>query len=239
MTGIGRTFSRSGGSAPVGIRIVVYSPVKLFAEGVAKCLGDLVSEFAVAWSSLDLLSDLLFRERTDVLLFDVTDASGLLAARRIIAAHPDVRVLALALPEVVDRVIACARIGFRSYVPRDASLEELCDVVVRALREEVVCDPVVTGGLLRELRRRAEQPIAEEADAPLTPRECEVFSYLRQGLSNKEIARRLGLSAATVKNHVHNILGKTRLRNRAETRNTLRAEAWPALIAAGVAGKLA
>ncbi|WP_010183120.1 LuxR C-terminal-related transcriptional regulator [Sphingomonas sp. PAMC 26605] len=225
----------------MGIRIIVYSPVKLFAEGVAKCLGDSITEFAVAWSSLDRLSELLVRERTDVLLFDVTDASGLQAARRIIVAHPTVRVLALALPEVVDRVIACAKIGFRSYVPRDASLDELCDVVVRALRGEVVCDPVVTSGLLRELRQRdeaAEPPIDGDAAVPLTPRECEVFGYLRQGLSNKEIARKLGLSAATVKNHVHNILGKTRLRNRVETRTMPRLEPWPALLATGVASKL-
>ena len=49
----------------------------------------------------------------------------------------------------------------------------------------------------------------------LSPRELEVASLVAQGLSNKEIANRLCLSVATVKDHVHNILDKTGLTNRA------------------------
>jgi two-component system nitrate/nitrite response regulator NarL len=201
----------------VTIRAVVYSPIKLFAEGVAKCLADAIEIETLPWSSLETLQGLLARVSPEILLFDVTQDACVRTARPIIAAHPDTRAIALALPEVLDKVIASAEIGFRSYVPREASVSALCDVVDRALREEVVCDPAVACGLLRELQRRATWPADAEV-AVLTPREQEVFGHMSRGLSNKEIARKLGVSAATVKNHVHNILGKTRLRNRVETR---------------------
>jgi DNA-binding NarL/FixJ family response regulator len=93
----------------------------------------------------------------------------------------------------------------------------MLEVVRRALREEVVCDPKISRELLRELsRRRAmaalEQPVGEE----LTRRERDVLRLLGRRLSNKEIARQLCLSPATVKNHVHSILAKLNVAGRQE-----------------------
>jgi DNA-binding NarL/FixJ family response regulator len=55
-----------------------------------------------------------------------------------------------------------------------------------------------------------------DAASTLTLRECEVAGLLMQGLSNKEIAARLYIEVATVKNHVHHILGKLHVRRRGE-----------------------
>jgi DNA-binding NarL/FixJ family response regulator len=202
----------------VKICAIVYSPIRLFADGVAQCLADRPDVEAAACSSLDQLAALLGRGEADILLFDVTDESALAAARSAIGAYPQVGAIALALPEVLERVIACADLGFVSYVPRTASMVELCDIIARAVRREVLCDPAVAGGLLRELRRRAAAACDGQRDSALTRREHQVLAHLSDGLTNKEIARLLGLSAATVKNHVHNILTKTRIRRRGDVR---------------------
>jgi DNA-binding NarL/FixJ family response regulator len=84
-----------------------------------------------------------------------------------------------------------------------------------------VCSPRFSGTLLRQLARRA----ALDTPAPtrsLTAREIEVLRLIAANLSNKEIARRLSISMATVKNHVHNLLDKLNVRHRAEAVASLR-----------------
>jgi two-component system, NarL family, nitrate/nitrite response regulator NarL len=58
--------------------------------------------------------------------------------------------------------------------------------------------------------------------SPLTARESEIVRLIDEGLSNKEIAIRLGIEVATVKNHVHNLLEKLRVHRRAEAAAQLR-----------------
>jgi DNA-binding NarL/FixJ family response regulator len=69
---------------------------------------------------------------------------------------------------------------------------------------------------VRRLHTLASQRTSGPVSAGLTNREREILVLVDQGSSNKEIARRLGIEVATVKNHVHNILEKLRVRRRAE-----------------------
>ena len=64
--------------------------------------------------------------------------------------------------------------------------------------------------------RRAPQRGAPLVASPLTPRETEVLYHVAAGLQNKEVARNLGLSLATVRNHVHNILVKLGVHSKLE-----------------------
>ena len=65
---------------------------------------------------------------------------------------------------------------------------------------------------IRRTPRRGAPPVAP----PLTPRETEVLHHVAAGLQNKEVARNLGLSLATVRNHVHNILVKLGVHSKLE-----------------------
>ena len=59
-------------------------------------------------------------------------------------------------------------------------------------------------------------PEQDFGDLVLTRREREIIPFIAQGLTNKEIARSLGLGPSTIKNHVHNILEKLQLRRRGQ-----------------------
>jgi DNA-binding NarL/FixJ family response regulator len=81
------------------------------------------------------------------------------------------------------------------------------------MRGEVRCSPRISGWLLRELRHR---PNISELGERLTSREIQILRLISQGLSNKEIARELGISVATVKNHVHSVLEKLGVQSRSQ-----------------------
>lgn len=208
------------------MRILVFSHVRLFGEALADCISlrssttDVVSCYVA-----DALADEVNAVEPDVLLFDLTSEVALAEARAVNIACPDTPIVALALPEIPEEVIACADAGFVGYVPRHASIQELLDTVRFALKGECRCPPQIAGSLLREIRRRRSHAASEMA-TPLTSRECEVLQLLAKGLANKEIARELKLSVATVKNHLHSIFGKLNIKCRAEALVKVRNEPW-------------
>ena len=213
------------------MRILVFSSIRLFGEGVAACLdGEEGVEATTCCHRTGDVLECVTDFAPDVILIDVAQQDGLREGRALAAACPDIPIVALALADASSDVIACADAEFVSYVPRDASIAQLRNIIHMAMRGEVPCDPKVSAALLRELRVRQRQAIEEQANDPLTRRECEVLRLLGRGLSNKAIARQLILSEATVKNHVHEILTKLHVRRRAEATARFRDQPWIAQV---------
>lgn len=209
------------------MRILIVSSIRLFGEGVAACLeADAACVTATSCHRSAEVIEMIAAEPPDVVLVDAGQQHGLQQGRALAAARPDIPVIALALDEAASDVIACADAGFASYVPRDAPISRLREIIDMAIRGEVTCTPKISGGLLRELRLRRRQTEEAAPNEPLTRRECDVLRQLTRGLSNKEIARHLSLSEATVKNHVHEVLGKLRVRRRAEAMACVRERPW-------------
>jgi len=99
--------------------------------------------------------------------------------------------------------------GARGVLPRDVEPARLAAALRAAALGLVVVDDVLAGFLARA------RPRADLAE-PLTPRELEVLGLLAEGLSNKLIAARLGISEHTAKFHVNSILGKLGAQSRSE-----------------------
>jgi len=91
------------------------------------------------------------------------------------------------------------------------------------VRGEAVCSPRVAGALLRRIAALATDGRSDRVPAHLTKREREIMGLIDEGLSNKEIAKRLRIEVATVKNHVHNILEKLQVHRRGEAAARVRA----------------
>jgi DNA-binding NarL/FixJ family response regulator len=122
--------------------------------------------------------------------------SGLVATRRILERAPKTAVLMLSMHSEATLVRQAMDAGARGYVLKDALDLDLAAAVKRAASGETVLDPKLT------------QPTAlkGERDHGLSARELEVLRHICDGLSNRDIATRLGLSVNTVAVHRANIM---------------------------------
>jgi two-component system, NarL family, nitrate/nitrite response regulator NarL len=218
---------RPEGSAPVSdpqperLRVFIVSDVRLYREGLADLLGR-ISRIAVvgATGSADDGIAQVRDLQPDVVLLD-TGTGGVAAARYLLGPAPNMRVVALAAPESEEDVIALAEAGVLGYVTREQSLEDLVVTIESVARDEMVCSPWMATVLVKRV-----QALAADRPPPphgLTAREAEILELVAQGLSNKEIAARLYIELTTVKNHVHNILGKLGVSRREEAVARVRA----------------
>ena len=213
------------------VNLIVLTPVRLLGDGLAACFGSRpdISVVAVV-NELAALREALETTDAELVLVDVSTGIELFDMRAIAAEWPDVALVALGLHEQRDEVIRCGRAGFAGYIPRNASIDTLCNTLFEVVAGRLACPPEIAGGLLRALFRRDRQSDLTAADLALTRRESEVLQLLGRGLSNKEIGSELFLSVATVKHHVHHVLEKLKLSRRAQAMHRVRDDPW---IAAG------
>jgi DNA-binding NarL/FixJ family response regulator len=209
------------------MNIIVLTPVRLLGDGLVACFRHRpeISVIAVV-DGLTALRGALSDKRCDLVLIDVTQGIDLYDVRCIAVERPDVALVALGLTEQRQEVIRCGRAGFSGYVARDASVEALIKALSDVIEGRVACPAEISGGLLRALFRAEGPAHASLATQPLTRRESDVLQLIGQGLSNKEIARRLCVSVATVKHHVHNVLDKLQLPRRAQAMRFVRDSPW-------------
>lgn len=154
----------------------------------------------------------------DVVLMDLRmpGMDGITATRRILAARPATRVVALTTFDDDDHLYPVLAAGACGFLVKDTPPAELLDAVRRAANGEApfsrdILDRLVTQALHARPSSGTPTDIAVPA---ITPREREVLGLLGVGLSNKEIADRLHLGVTTVKTHVANLMAKTGRDNR-------------------------
>src|SRR3989304_393057 len=159
------------------------------------------------------------RLRPDIILMDIRmpECDGIEATRLIKAELPDTKIIMLTVSEEEEDLFEAISGGAHGYLLKNMRPDELFEMLEGALSGEAVIAPAMAQRILRafvvQAHRRTELG-AEGAD--LSPREIEVLELAGQGATNKEIADKLFISVGTVKNHVHNILEKLHLRNRAQ-----------------------
>ncbi|EHR62282.1 response regulator [Saccharomonospora cyanea] len=149
------------------------------------------------------------RLRPDVVLMDLRmpGTGGVEAINRLTALGNPARVLVLTTYDTDSDVLPAIEAGATGYLLKDAPREELFRAVRATARGESVLSPAVASRVLGRVRGPVQ-------DA-LSPRELEVLSLVAQGNTNKETARALFLSEATVKTHLLHIYAKLGVRDRA------------------------
>jgi DNA-binding NarL/FixJ family response regulator len=151
----------------------------------------------------------------DVALVDLQmpelDGAGVTAA--LAEQAPSVRVLILTTYADDDAVLPALRAGAAGYLTKDTTSEALIAAVGEVAAGRTVLDTAVQARLV-ELLRTPGPPAGEQSRAAeksregLTPREIDVVRLVADGLSNKQVARRLFVSEATVKTHLNHVLAK-------------------------------
>ncbi len=161
--------------------------------------------------------------RPQVVLMDLNmpRCDGVEATRRIRAEHPQTQVVVLTTYSDDESIVAALQAGAVGYLTKDSTRAEIGRAVHAAAAGQAVIDAAVQQRLLaaaaRALRPEPPPDTGElDAAGALTPRESEVLALIADGQSNREIARTLFVSEATVKTHVNRIFTKTGSRNRAE-----------------------
>ena len=187
--------------AAAHIRLVIASPVRLVREGLGASLHDRGGVSVVDAVSLDAQGIArIAAAEPDVILVDLGQTDAVTAARLMRGACPDTKLVAFALDEIDTGVFACAAAGFSSYVPRESSAEELLRALVDAMDGRMRCAPHIAAAMFRRLADFLREARPQASLPPLTVRESEILALAEEGRSNKEIARVLTISCATVKN---------------------------------------
>jgi DNA-binding NarL/FixJ family response regulator len=152
-------------------------------------------------------------ERPDLILMDVRmpGLGGLEATRRLVAEHPEVKVIMLTAADDRDQVAAAVTAGARGYLLKDVSHEELCAAVAHALDGMDLVEPSLRRALASQGPQRSVVPQMQ-----LTQRELQVLTGMSQGKSNGAIGRELYLSEDTVKTHARRLFRKLGVNDRAQ-----------------------
>ncbi|MCC3773979.1 response regulator transcription factor [Streptomyces sp. UNOB3_S3] len=159
--------------------------------------------------------------RPDVVLMDIQmpRLDGV-AATRLVTAEGLADVLVLTTFDLDGYVFGALRAGASGFLLKDSEAAELVAAVRTVARGEGLISPAVTRRLIAEFARpapvRPEPGDGAAALETLTRREREVLVCLGEGLSNAEVAGRLGMAEATVKTHVSRLLAKLELRSRVQ-----------------------
>lgn len=160
-------------------------------------------------------SDCFARDGADIVLLDLRCRDSHRVLQTLAALRPAARLIVFAVGDDDTEVLACAEAGASAYVPCSATADELVQAIERVARGEQYLPPAVAAALFRRLAVHDEDAVSGGATG-LTTRERQILAHVVQGLSNKEIAARLNIEVATVKNHVHSVLIKLHVRSRSE-----------------------
>lgn len=205
-------------AASAAIRVVVADDERMVRTALRVILDaepdlEVVGEAATGAEAVSVVR----AARPDVVLMDVRmpEIDGIRATEQILAgmAEPP-RIVVVTTFENDSYVYDALRVGAAGFLLKRAAAEELVSAVRLVARSDSLLYPAAVRGLAAEHARRA--PAAAPWVARLTEREAEVLRHVATGLTNAEIAERIGVGPATVKSHVAALLAKLGARDRTQ-----------------------
>jgi DNA-binding NarL/FixJ family response regulator len=201
-------------------RVVIASNVRLYRDMLANSLRRAQEFVIVATTTVGEAEVVARAHRPQIVLLDCAGARDVEVVRQV-GAIRDVAVVALALDESAELILHCMEAGARGYLTRGGTLADLVAAMRSVSHGEMLCSPQVAAVLVQRLALLAGDRMARDY-SPLTAREGQVAELIDHGLSNKEIARQLGIEVATVKHHIHHLLEKLHVTRRADAAAHLR-----------------
>jgi len=213
------------------LRVLIVSDVRVVQEGLRSVLA--VRDEIEVLSTVDIphAHEQSAQLHPDVILFDATRPDSIELLKNLVASAPDSKVVAFGVKETDEEILALAAAGTAGYVCNSAECSDVVSVLERVMSDELPCSARTAASLFRRVatlsKAGGNSVIAANnspaSAVPLSRRELQIAHLIESGLTNKQIARELGIEAATVKNHVHNICGKLKVHRRGEAAALIRA----------------
>ncbi|MFC6887275.1 MULTISPECIES: response regulator transcription factor [Actinomadura] len=201
------------------VRVVLADDQALVRAGF-RVLVDSAPDLEVVGEAADGREAVELAPSADVVLMDVRmpGSDGLTATRRITSSLPGVRVLVLTTFEIDEYVFAALRNGASGFLGKGVEPVELQQAIRLVARGEALLSPVATRTLIARFLRGPAQDalVSGERLEALTGREREIMIMVAAGLTNDDIADRLGISPSTAKTHVNRTQTKLGAHDRAQ-----------------------
>jgi DNA-binding NarL/FixJ family response regulator len=199
------------------IRVMVADDHPIVREGLSAVLSNqadlkVVGAAGSAAETLRMAREL----RPDVVLLDLSlpDGSGADLVSPLLTDLPELRILVFTAYDADERILTAVRAGARGYLLKGAPGEEIARAVRTVHSGGAYFSPGAAASLLAALSAHSTYPVARGGD--LTARERDVLRLVAEGLPNKQIARRLGITERTVKFHLSSVLRKLDAASRAQ-----------------------
>lgn len=201
------------------IRVFIVSDIRLYRGGLEEILDS--NEFLCvvgAASEVEPAITEINRTSPDIVILDMTMIASCEVVGHIRASCPRQKIVALAVADDEQIILACAKAGISGYVSRDATIQQLINTIRGVSNGELYCPRKIAASLIHKLSSTTDK-INEPTKkfdhrrhnskmSLLTSREQQIASLIFEGFSNKQIANNLSIEISTVKNHVHKIITK-------------------------------
>ncbi len=209
------------------VKLLIVDDHPLFRQGLCDVL-ETDPQLKIVGEAADgeVAIEKAFEVNPDVILMDINlpTINGLQVTRKIKAQLPHINVIMITGYDDAEQVFHALRAGASAYCPKDITPEALIKIIYNVRDGKYYVDEKTM--TYEELMAWVEQKIGrfngplvsdtEDLFVPLSPREMEILEHVTKGLSNKEIAYKLGISHQTVKNHMTAILRKLRVDDRTQ-----------------------
>lgn len=162
------------------------------------------------------------REKPDVILMDIRmpEMDGVVCTQIIKENYPDIRIIILTTFDDDEYVFNALKYGASGYLLKGISTQELAEAIREVYHGTAMINEDIASKVLKLFSRMAQTNLAIQVDerqtADLKPTEWNIIALVGRGMSNKEIAGKLGLSDGSVRNSLSAILSKLDLRDRTQ-----------------------
>jgi len=154
----------------------------------------------------------------DVAILDISmpNLNGLEATKQIKKDHPSIGILILTVHNDNEHILGLLQAGAGGYLTKSVYGDEVINAVRALVSGETVLSPSVSQQILKYAIQHVKKPLSLETGDNLTTRELEILVLAAQGISNKDIALRSGLSLRTVKGYLADLFLKLKVASRTE-----------------------
>ncbi|MBO7047578.1 MAG: response regulator transcription factor [Spirochaetia bacterium] len=204
------------------INVVIIEDHALMREGIKAIISrDEKIKVVGESDNVDDGYDVVLNCNPDILLLDIAlhGSSGLVLAKRLLAAKPDLLIIIITAYSKIDYILEAVESGVKGYILKESSPENLAEAIEKVYAGEIYIDSYISNKVIKSLITKNDVEIAEDnksAYSKLSLREQQILKLLIDGVPIKDIAEELFISSKTVENHKASIMVKLKCKNMTE-----------------------